>query len=85
MIEDYINAKKAGDRQFRQDINKHRNPYLPVLDELITTEIATNTEWVGFIDIPLSLVVGTKNAARANSFASNFMPIADKNSEFAYK
>ncbi len=85
MIEDYINAKKAGDRQFRQDINKHRSPYLPVLDELITTEISTNTEWVGFIEIPLSLVVGTKNAARANSFASNFMPIADKNSEFAYK
>ena len=85
MMEDYINAKKAGDRQFRQDASKKRNPYLPVLDELLTTEIATNTEWVGFIEIPLSLVVGTKTAARANSFASNFMPIADKNSEFAYK
>jgi len=85
MMEDYINAKKAGDRQFRQDASKKRNPYLPVLDDLLTTEIATNTEWVGFIEIPLSLVVGTKTASRANSFASNFMPIADKNSEFAYK
>jgi len=52
MIEDYINAKKAGDRQFRQDINKHRNPYLPVLDELITTEIATNTEWADSLRFP---------------------------------
>lgn len=85
MIEDYINAKKAGDRQFRQDVNKNRSPYLPVLDDLLTTEIAPNTEHVGFIEIPLSLVIGTKNAFRANSFASNFMPIADKNSEFAYK
>ena len=85
MMEDYINAKKAGDRQLRQDASKKRNPYLPVLDDLLTTEIATNTEWVGFIEIPLSLVVGTKTASRANSFASNFMPIADKNSEFAYK
>ncbi len=85
MIEDYINAKKAGDRQFRQDANKHRDPYLPVLDDLLTTEIANNTEPVGYIEIPLSMVIGTKTASRANSFASNFMPIADKNSEFAYK
>ena len=85
MIEDYINAKKAGDRQFRQDINKNRNPYLPVLDELITTEIASNTEPVSYIEIPLSMVIGTKTSTRANSFASNFMPIADRNSEFAYK
>ncbi|MBR0473974.1 MAG: BMP family ABC transporter substrate-binding protein [Erysipelotrichaceae bacterium] len=85
MIEDYINAKKAGDRQFRQDVNKNRDPYLPVLDDLLTTEIANNTEPVGNIEIPLSLVIGTKTKSRANSFASNFMPIADKNSEFAYK
>ncbi len=85
MFEDYLDAKKSGDRQFRRDLNENHDPYLPTLDALLGNNLTMEMIPLGNIEIPLSMVVGTKNPSRANSFASNFMPIADKSSEFAYK
>ena len=37
------------------------------------------------MEIPLSLVVGTKEAARSNAFSPDFLPLLDETSEFAAK
>ena len=40
---------------------------------------------LGFHEIPLNRIAGTRTAARSNSFAGNFMPLLGDDTEFAIK
>lgn len=78
--EAYQKAKRLGEKACRQE---GRSPYLPSLDAMgISMSV---TEHVGIMEIPLSLIVGTKTVNRQNAFAANYMPLLEVNSEFAHK
>ena len=85
MIEDYENACRIGQREYRKAIAEGRYPYPPVLDEILK-DIDTLAEVpIGIVDLPIEKVVGTKTSGRTNTFSTNFMPILGPKSEFATK
>ena len=85
MIEDYLEAKKLGDRTYRNALLFGQTPYLPALDEKLQKEEIQGENRLGIMEIPLEDIVGTKTKARQQSFARNFMPILSPKTEFATK
>ena len=85
MKEDYINARKLGEKARTKAFLTGRYPYLPALDEMIGGTSAASEIPLGVHEIPLHLIVGTKTSGRKNAFAYNFMPLLDPSSEFALK
>jgi len=83
--EQYTNALKSGQKEYRARLTKGDYPYLPVLDEILSYTKVEYEVNIGLCEIPLELIVGTKTRGRTNSFASNFMPLLDTNTEFAAK
>ncbi|MDI9520915.1 MAG: BMP family ABC transporter substrate-binding protein [Bacillota bacterium] len=82
---EYTRALKAGQKDYSAHTSKGQRGNLPALDSLIN-----QTHIVAYVkqpqrEIPLNSVVGTYTSARANSFATNFMPLHNESSEFASK
>ena len=84
-VQDYLAAQKIGKREYNACVNKGKYPYLPVLENLIPEDDIDSEVSLGNDQIPLSLVVGTCNAARTNAFAGNFMPLLEWGTEFSAK
>ncbi len=57
---------------------------LPVLDPPVYLNHLPK-EFIGILEIPLDMVIGTTSTARAVSFPENWLPTLDENSEFAAK
>ena len=73
-------AKKSLSRARRR-----QEPLHPlVLDEIVNV-YDCSTEHLGEIDVPASLIVGTRTAARTISFSYDFLPLMKEKSEFAAK
>lgn len=83
--EQYTIARRRGLREYREATGSGRYPYLPVLDDILENASIEAQLPIGTIEIPLSLVVGTKTAGRTAAFSANFMPLLDSNTEFAAK
>lgn len=81
----YLAARKLG-RRFVQEHEKDAfKGYLPILEEVMRgTEIMGEIN-LGYHEIPLDRVAGTRTAGRSNSFAGNFMPLLADDTEFAIK
>ena len=86
MDRDYYSlALKAGQKQQREATARSEDPYLPALDDMLSVDRLVSGTDLGLVQIPLEFIVGTKSSGRTKSFASNFMPIAEENTEFASK
>ncbi|MDO5702724.1 MAG: BMP family ABC transporter substrate-binding protein [Lachnospiraceae bacterium] len=85
MLEDYIKAKKRGDREWHRAAAEGRYPYLPALDEMVESIESLNTHPVGLVEIPIDMIVGTRSKGRTNAFSWGYMPILREKSEFAQK
>ena len=83
--EAYEAANKLAQKAYRAAINKGEYPYLQSLDEFLPYEQTAGERYIGVVEIPLDMVAGTKTGGRQNSFANNFMPLLDADSEFAHK
>ena len=84
-IQEYSNALRLGKKKYQDAIGRDEYPYLPVLDEIIeNTDIVSEVN-LGTLVIPLENVVGTKTRGRTQSFASNFMPLLEEQTEFSTK
>ena len=84
--EDYLNARKSGMRAVRKAQASGSYPFLPALDELLGKEgESLSQKNLGIREIPLNLIVGTKTRGRQNSFARNWMPVLELNTEFSRK
>lgn len=81
----YKEAVKKGQKEKKHCINEGISPYLPALDELVTSERMLTGINLGVLQIPAEYIVGTKTASRANAFARNFMPLLSGDSEFGMK
>lgn len=81
----YSNALRAGTREYRACLVRGEYPYLPVLDDILSSNQGYNMVELGSQQIPAEFVVGTKTAGRTTAFARNFMPLLPAKSEFATK
>lgn len=82
---EYLEAYKAGKKEYKSCVHQGRFPYLPVLDEILSHTQIRSEQKIGLVQVPLEFVVGTSTAGRTQSFAANFMPILPAKSEFATK
>ena len=85
MTEDYIKARKLGEKEVRARNAKGEYPYVPALDDIEPGADVLAHRHIGIIEIPVEMVKGTKTRARQNSFAANFMPLLNDKSELAAK
>ena len=85
MTEDYENARKLGEKSYRNDIIRGRYPYLPALDDILRNRERFKEENVGLCEIPIALICGTLTKGRQEAFAKNYMPLLSAESEFALK
>lgn len=85
MITDYLEARKLADKEYSRALSSKSSPYVSALENILSDRRNLGSKIIGRMEIPLSLVVGTKNQDRAECFAANFMPLLDERSEFASK
>ena len=83
--EHYQKALKQGHRTQRESVHEGNSPYLRALDDILEEALVADQVDLGLIEIPLDKIAGTKTAGRTNSFASDFMPLLEENSEFGRK
>jgi len=83
--ESYEKAYKLGKKEYQQRISRGEKPTLQVLDDILPPKGSYSEVYLGLQQIPIEQIVGTKTNGRSNAFASNFMPILEKNTEFADK
>lgn len=81
----YKDALKLAQREVRSCASRGEHPYLPQLDDFVPQERINKGTDLGTKWIPSELIVGTRNAGRANAFARNFQPLLSDSSEFADK
>ena len=84
-IEQYNKALKLGQKEYKARVVRGGYPYLQVLDEILDDSMVAGRVNLGVIEIPTDRSVGTKIEGRQNAFASNFMPLLEAGTEFAYK
>ncbi len=85
MREDYLRAKRLGDREYSRAVAHGEYPYLPALDHILREEGVLSEENAGFMEIPLPLIAGTRTKGRQNAFSRGFMPLFGEATEFATK
>ena len=83
--DNYSNALKSAQKDYRTHLQRGDYPYLPALDEILSYTPVEYEIDIGLCEIPLELIVGTRTRGRTNAFASNFMPLLSTSSEFAGK
>ena len=84
-MDEYIEAKKLGERSYREALGKGAYPYITALQELLSHVTIVSELNLGTKEIPADLIAGTYTAGRRSAFAPNFMPLLSSHSEFAGK
>ena len=81
----FLDARKQALKEYSKNVSNGQVGYLPSLEGIIkNTEIASEIN-LGAVEIPLKKIVGTYSHLRSLSFASNFMPLLDRQTEFQLK
>lgn len=81
---EYDKAHRLALREYRRCAGTGSSGYVSVLDEL--TAGGTGSEiYLGTMEIPADLIVGTKTSGRQFSFSCGFMPLLGNDTEFANK
>lgn len=84
-LTDYINARRLGIKEYSSYISQGRNGYLPFLDGILKNIDIVSELDLGIVDIPLRKIKGTYSYLRSISFARNYMPLMEPDTEFAVK
>ncbi len=84
-IDEYRKALKAGQREYKELLAAGKEPYPAVLDELLPGNAVEATQYVGLVEIPTELIVGTKSAGRISAFTASFTPLLEETTEFGSK
>ena len=82
--EQYNYALRQGKKNVRKRRRQNLSIHPEVLDNIVNVYDCSQ-ERLGQIDVPADLIIGTKTAARALAFSSDFMPILRDGTEFAAK
>ena len=81
----YLNAMRKGQKEYRDLIMAGKDPNPPVLDELPGMDSSLSVQELGYMDIPAERIVGTKTAGRMSAFTPSFLPTLSPRSEFGMK
>ncbi|MBQ3488649.1 MAG: BMP family ABC transporter substrate-binding protein, partial [Clostridia bacterium] len=84
-LEEYELALKKGQKEYRELVMAGIPPYPAVLDEVLAGVSEDTAQDVGLMEIPAERIVGVKSRGRISAFTRDFLPLLDRNSEFAYK
>ena len=85
MTDEYMKALKAGEKEYKARVAAGEYPYLAALDDMLPDCGSMPQRRLGIMEIPTGLIAGTKTRARQNSFAPDFMPLLEGDTEFAAK
>ena len=84
--EQYKTALRQGQREYKELSAAERDPYPPVLDEILERSgVQTTKQVLPATEIPLRRVVGVKSAGRISAFSAGFLPLLPAESEFGGK
>lgn len=81
----YSDARRLGERCYREKVLAGEYPYLQVLEEITRHSGVISEQHLGIQEIPIDLIAGTYAAGRHTAFAANFMPLMNDGTEFAAK
>lgn len=84
-IDKYKAAQRLGEREYSALVKEGKNPYLPVLDDLIENVNIVNRVHLGLVSIPVDKIVGTTTQNRSNAFTKSFYPLLPAGTEFCSK
>ena len=84
--DEYAQALRLGQKEYRELVMTGRPAYPAVLDEILPeTSAESSVLDIGLVEIPAERIVGTKSAGRITAFTASFRPLLDSKSEFAAK
>ncbi len=81
----YEQAYRSGKSAWSSQMFRGESGYLKALNNIVQTPDVASEVSLGIIDIPIDKIIGTYTHSRSISFAQNFMPLMQPNSEFASK
>ena len=84
-LEEYAQALRLGQKEYRELLSAGKPPHPAVLDELLSDQGTETVTEVGLVDIPTERIIGTKSAGRISAFTATFRPLLDAKSEFGMK
>ena len=84
-LDEYSQALRLGQKEYRELVMAGRRPHPAVLDEILPENSTETVVDVGLVDIPAERIVGTKSAGRITAFTASFRPLLDAKSEFGSK
>ena len=83
--EEFIQALKLGQKEYKEASAAGKQLHPLVLDELLSDDIAESVIDVGLVDIPAERIVGVKASGRVTAFSATFRPLLDLKTEFGAK
>ena len=84
-LEEYNQALKKGQKEYKEAAVNGRQLYPLVLDDLLPENNDYPVLDIGLVDIPMERIVGVKSAGRVSAFSTSFLPLLDSKSEFGNK
>ena len=76
--DEYAQALRQGQKEYRELLMSGREPYPLVLDELLPDGVSDSAVNVGLVEIPVERIVGVKSAGRTSAFTANFLPLLEQ-------
>ena len=84
-MEEYSQALKKGQKEYRERLMAGKNPNPLVLDEILPKNNDYPVLDMGVMDIPVERIIGVKSAGRVTAFSASFLPLLEMKSEFGNK
>ena len=84
-VEEYTQALRQGQKEYRELLMAGKSPYPVVLDEILPENGTESVVDVGMAEIPTERIVGVKSAGRITAFTATFQPLLEAKSEFGSK
>ena len=84
-LEEYVQALRQGQKEYRELVMAGRSPYPQVLDEILPEGGGETAVDIGLLEIPSERIIGVKSAGRITAFSAGFLPLLEQTSEFATK
>lgn len=83
--EEYAKAQRAGLKEQKERLAAGKEPGPQALDRIVSRNDLLQTVSLGYVEIPSELIVGTETPGRTPAFSASFLPLLDKDTEFAAK
>lgn len=83
--EEYGQALKMGQKEYKEAFSSGKQLHPFVLDEILPDNPAESVVDIGLVEIPAERIIGVKTAGRVAAFSASFYPLLDQKTEFGAK